>query len=102
MSIPLALEAVSAAAEDFMPMPEGNKSMSMNRSILKTLHHGALEFDDPVALDADHMVVVRPVRFKFEFRTAVCRSDLGHQGAFLEKFDGPEDRCPSNRRVLFL
>jgi len=96
------LQTIPAPAKDLMPVPEGHKSVPADRPILEALHHGALELNDPAALDADHMIVVRPVRLELVFGSAVHRADLRHNPAFLQELDGAEDGRPADGGVLFL
>ncbi len=88
--------ALTAASEDFMPVPERLEMVDLARFRLDPFDLRPLDFEDAPAVNADQMVVMGAFVFDFKFRHAVGRGDPLHQPSCLQCFQHPEHRHPAD------
>ena len=86
------MAATFAASEDFMPVPKRLESHRFAGFFLNAFDFRPLDFADPPALHTHQMIMVRAFVLDFKFRAAARRRHALGQTAFLEHFQGPENR----------
>jgi hypothetical protein len=73
-------------------VPNREKPERLACFFLDPLHLGPLHLADPSAIDADQMIVMRPLKLNLKLRLAARRGDPFGQPAFLEHLERPEYR----------
>ncbi len=74
-----------------MPVPDREEAQRLAGLFLDALDFGPLHFADTPAIDADQMVMMRPLKLNFEFGLSARRSHTLGQTAFFEHLERSED-----------